>query len=172
MVSILAEVVSAAASAVLLIAGTRKVGAPRAIADTVVQLGIRPSYRWYFAVGLGVVEVGVAVGIVFLRGWGISVAVALLALLFAGAGLLAITRSVDVDCNCLGVGTSRLGSRQIWALLLWAPVVLLPTIDSYVTAGIDLRRASFIVVIAAAVVVYLRQLLPLVWQRRWRGVSL
>ena len=161
-----AEVVAAAGSAVLLLAGTRKLGSPHALTETVRKLGFPYRYSWWAVTGLGVAEVGASVGLILWRSLFVSVIIALLAVLFAGAGIVARFHSLDLECHCLGVGTSRLGFRQLWALLLWAPVVLLPTIDQYIIASLELRFASLIIVIVTVLAINLRRLLTIAWETR------
>lgn len=163
-ISTLAEVVATAGSAVLLLAGTRKLGAPNALSETIRQLGLPARYSLWAVVGLGTAEVSTSLGLVLWRSWVVSISVTILAILFAGSGIVAMVRSLDLECNCLGVGTSQLGSHQLWALFLWAPVVLLPAIDQYYVASQELRILSFLIVVLAVLAVKLRHLLPFMWE--------
>jgi hypothetical protein len=109
-----------AMSAVLWWAGLEKLRYVRSMVGTMHELGVPTWAAKQLAVGVGVAEIGVAVGLLFRPDsvWTLG-GVTVLAGAFAAAGLVAMGRDKPIRCSCFGAGRGDLGELQVIALLPW-----------------------------------------------------
>jgi uncharacterized protein YjeT (DUF2065 family) len=144
------ESLAVAVAAVFVLAGVSKMAVPRRLTSTLQGLGLKALAQLWIVRLLGVVELAVAYGFTAKRDWWAAAGVVGLALAFAGAGVLAVRRGADVDCNCLGVGRTRLGGKQVGMLPLWVLVALLPLSAQYAGAAAERRMLSWAVALVVA----------------------
>lgn len=148
MIRLGAETVAVLGSALLLLAASTKLAAPRsALLEPLSALGVPAAWAARLTVPLGLAELGAAAAAVFERGVLATSLVSLLGTLFLGAGLVSLSRGLDVACHCLGSGRGRLGWHQVAMFPFWLMVAGLPFVPGFSQASGPARWLAFLVVV-------------------------
>jgi hypothetical protein len=133
---------------VLLWAGLEKAARLSSLAGTLHQLGMPESGARVVAPLVVVVELSVALGLIF-RPLSIATLTGVLALAaaFAISGLIALRRKEKIRCGCFGPHGAHLGKNQLAALPVWFGAVTLVWLNGP-THSSDWQSASGLALVA------------------------
>lgn len=133
-------------AAVFIWAGTAKLMAPRAFARVIYEYGLAPDTLIApLAIGLPLLELAAALGLIFDKRWGLQ-GIAGLLVLFLGVLGYAVLRDLDVDCGCFSAEELRTKDsvrlaffRDIGLALLVAYLFLWRTLRVRLSAPVESR---------------------------------